>query len=246
MVLGGSIRASVRDARIARRSLHDEVVERLRDMIVEGELLPGARVPERQLCERFAISRTPLREALKVLAKEGVVELLPHRGARVASLSAADIDELFEVLSGLEALAGELACRRIGRRDLAAVRRTHEAMQRCYERGDLRGYFKLNQEIHRRIVEAAGNKTLTDVYDGLAGRVRRARFAANLSDARWRQAMDEHEAILEALEARNAERLEKLLKAHLRNKAEVIKHGCLERAGAPQMDGEYGESAPQH
>jgi DNA-binding GntR family transcriptional regulator len=242
MALVGSAKATVRDGRIARRSLHDEVVERLRDMIIEGELSPGARVPERELCERFGISRTPLREALKVLATEGLIDLLPNRGARIALLSEEDIDKLFEVLSGLEGLAGELACRRIGRRELMAVRRAHEAMLRAYERGDLSAYFKLNQEIHGLIVAAAGNATLKEVYDSLAGRIRQARFAANLSAERWRQAVAEHEAILEALEARDGERLEKLLKAHLRNKAEVIKHGYLSHAASASAD----ETALRH
>jgi DNA-binding GntR family transcriptional regulator len=240
MAVEDTERVATRDGRILRRSLHDEVVERLRDMIVEGELRQGARVPERVLCERFGISRTPLREALKVLASEGLVELLPNRGARVAALSESDIDDLFEVLAGLEALAGELACQRIQRRELAAVRRAHEAMVRCWESGSLPAYFKLNQEIHQRIVDAAGNATLKAVYDGLAGRIRRARFAANLSGERWRQAVQEHEAILEALEAREGERLGRILKAHLRNKAEVIKHAFLTELAAAPGDDEAG------
>lgn len=231
MALDGPAWASAGDTRITRRSLHDEVVERIRDMIVEGELAPGARVPERMLCERFGISRTPLREAIKVLAREGLVDLLPNRGARVVALSENDIDELFEVLGGLEALAGELACTRIGRRDLAAVREAHEAMLRCFRHGDLREYFKRNQEIHQRIVEAAGNETLKRIYDGLAGRIKRARYAANLSPERWRKAVEEHEAILAALEARDGPRLGAILKAHLRNKADVIKAVFLHRPG---------------
>src|ERR1700738_2048711 len=96
---------------ISRISLHDETVSRLRAMILEGELLPGSRIAERELCDRFGISRTPLREALKVLAAEGLVELLPHRGARVSRLSDHELRDAFEIVSALEALAGELACR---------------------------------------------------------------------------------------------------------------------------------------
>jgi DNA-binding GntR family transcriptional regulator len=240
MALGSVEKVLRRDQPIARRSLHDEVVERIRDMIVEGELAPDARVPERLLCERFGISRTPLREALKVLASEGLIQLLPNRGARVAALSAADIDELFEVLSGLESLAGELACRRITKRDLTPIRRAHDAMVKSFERGDLSSYFKLNQEIHQRIVDAAGNATLAQLHEGLAGRIKRARFMANLSKERWRQAVDEHEAIIEALEARDADGLAQLLKMHLRNKAEVVKLALLDSAAGA---GDGGQAA---
>lgn len=240
MALDSVEKALGRDGPITRRSLHDEVVERIRDMIVEGDLAPGARVPERQLCERFGISRTPLREALKVLASEGMVQLLPNRGARVAALSAADIDELFEVMAGLESLAGELACRRIGKRDLAPIRRAHDAMVESFANGDLSSYFKLNQEIHRRIVDAAGNATLEQLHTALAGRVKRARFMANLSPERWRQAVEEHEAIIRALEGRDADGLAQILKMHLRKKAEVVKLALLEApSGAP--DGDQGD-----
>src|SRR4051812_8710121 len=101
--------------------LHDEVVSNLRGILIEGEIPPGARIPERELCERFGISRTPLREALKVLAAEGYVVLLPHRGAQAAKLTRKDVADLFEVVEGLEAKAGELACARISDAEIAEV-----------------------------------------------------------------------------------------------------------------------------
>src|SRR5699024_7083655 len=98
---------------IRQSFLYDEAARRIRTMIPDGQLEPGTRVPERQLCERFGISRTPLREALKVLAAEGFVELLPNRGARVVRLSRRMLEDTFDVMSALEALSGELACKRI-------------------------------------------------------------------------------------------------------------------------------------
>ena len=92
---------------------HDELVTQIRAMIVDGALPPGSKVPERELCERFKISRTPLREVLKVLAAEGHVTLSPNKGARVMLLTTRDVDELYDVLGALEALAGELAVARI-------------------------------------------------------------------------------------------------------------------------------------
>lgn len=219
---------------IARMSLHDEVVQRLRDMIVEGVLLPGERVPERVLCERFGISRTPLREALKVLASEGLVELAPNRGAAVARLTAADVDEVFPVMGALEALSGELACARITESQLAEIRALHFQMALHHRRGELPDYFALNQRIHEKILEAAGNPTLAAIYRGLAGRVRRARYMANMSQERWDRAMAEHDGILKALESRDGPRLALLLKEHLKNKCETVKEALAAHAdGVP-------------
>src|SRR3984893_13869681 len=114
-------------------SLHADIVNELRDFIVEGHLTPGIRVPERELCEKFKISRTPLREALKVLAAEGLIELLPNRGARVRQFSEADIRDLFEVISGLDFVAGRMACARITDTEIAEIEKLHLEM---YSYGD--------------------------------------------------------------------------------------------------------------
>jgi DNA-binding GntR family transcriptional regulator len=201
-------------------SLHDEVLARLREFIVEGNLAPGARVPERLLCERFGISRTPLREALKVLASEGLIDLLPNRGARVRRIGEQEIVELFDVMGGLEALAGRLACERITDEAFAEIERLHHEMYGYYLRRDLHGYFACNQAIHDRIVAAAGNGPLSATYAGFTGRLRRARYSANL-DAnrdRWGEAMREHEEILDALRRRAGAELSDILFRHLRNK----------------------------
>jgi DNA-binding GntR family transcriptional regulator len=210
-------------APIARRALHDEVVWRIRDLIVQGELAPGERVPERELCERFGISRTPFREALKVLATEGLIDLQHHRGAVVSKVSAGDVDDMFQVMGVLEALAGELACRRAGDAEIAVVEQLHERMLVHYRERDLSNYFQVNQRIHESIMQAAGNPVLINLYSTLSVRIRRARYMANLSQARWDQAVAEHEEILEALKARDGKRLGQLLRDHLLHKADVIK-----------------------
>ncbi|AWN44365.1 GntR family transcriptional regulator [Methylobacterium durans] len=207
-----------RDA--APSSLHGEVLTRLRDYIVEGDLPAGARVPERLLCERFGISRTPLREALKVLAAEGLIDLLPNRGARVRQIGERELVELFDVMGGLEALAGRLACERMTDAAFAEIERLHHAMYGHYLRRDLHGYFACNQAIHQAIVAAAGNAALSATYATFAGRVRRARYSANLDQHRnrWGEAMREHEQILDALHRRAGPDLSDILFRHLRNK----------------------------
>lgn len=219
--------AAPRPEPIARASLHEKITARLRDMIMEGELLPGARVPERVLCERFGISRTPLREALKVLASEGLLELHPNRGATVARLTVADVDEMFQVMGALEALSGELACARVTEEELVEIRALHYQMVLHHTRNELGPYFRLNQAIHEKILDAARNPTLAGIYRGLAGRIRRARYQANMSGPRWRQAVAEHAEMLAALTARDGPRLAAILRRHLENKCETVKASLI-------------------
>ena len=225
------------DGRPAEASLHGEILIRLRDHVVEGNIPDGGRVPERQLCELFGISRTPLREALKVLAAEGLIELLPNRGARVRALSERDIEELFDVMGGLESLAGRLACENISDAEIAEIERLHYDMYGFYLRSDMHNYFLVNQRIHERIVTASRNETLRATYATFAGRIRRVRYSANFARkrARWAEAMREHEMILDALRRRAASELADILFHHLRNKrtAAVEQMGASAETVAP-------------
>lgn len=208
----------------AGQSLHGEVLARLRDYIVEGHVPEGGRVPERELCELFGVSRTPLREALKVLASEGLIDLLPNRGARVRPLDATELNELFDVMGGLEALAGRLACENITPEQLNEIEQIHYEMYGYYCRRDLDGYFRCNQLIHRRIVEIADNQTLRSTYFSIGNRIRRVRYMANLDRRRdrWGEAMREHELILDALRQRAGDDLSDILFHHLRNKRDAV------------------------
>jgi DNA-binding GntR family transcriptional regulator len=210
-------------APIARPLLLDEVVKRLRAMIDDGLLAPGSRIPERQLCAQLGISRTPLREAYRVLAAEGLVELHPHRATRVAKLKAGEVDPIFQVMEALEALAGELACEHIAEEEIQDIRRLHERMLGHYRRRRKTGFFLLNQEIHERILRASANPVLIRVYGSLSGRMRRARFMSLNTEAQWREAVREHEAIMQALAARDRTALPRLLRAHLRSKRDKVK-----------------------
>ena len=208
---------------LSRASLHEELTARIREMIFSGELRGGDRVPEQKLCDMFGVSRTPLREALKVLGGEGLLDLLPNRGARVATLTEEDVDEIFPVMGALEALSGELACRRLTDAEFAEIRALHYQMALHHTRRELPPYFALNQQIHEAILKAAANPTLEAQYRSLAGRIRLARFRSNMTPERWDMAMKEHEDILAALEARDGRRLSALLGQHLKNKRETVK-----------------------
>jgi DNA-binding GntR family transcriptional regulator len=214
---------------IVRRPLHEEAVDRLRDLIVQGDLIAGQRLNERLLSEKLAISRTPLREAIKLLATEGLVELLPNRGAVVASMDTARLAETLQVMGALEGLAGELACRKATAEQIGEIRCLHNEMLSMHVRGDLAGYFRYNQAIHLKIVEASGNPVLANTYRHLNVNVRRARYMANLSRERWDAAVREHEEILRALAARDVAKLKRLLRDHLANKMASVLTG-LEKA----------------
>ena len=212
-------------------TLHDDVLGRLRALIIEGELSGGDRVNERIVCGQLGISRTPLREALKVLASEGLVQLLPNRGARVTKLTEPDLRAMFEVLASLEALAGELACARMSEAEIAEIQALHYQMEAHYHRRELPAYFALNQAIHRRLVQGAGNPVLFAHHAQLNARVQRARFLSNrFSEARWQQAMEEHGELLDALRRRDGPRLGGLLAHHLRNKCDALCEQLAPRA----------------
>jgi DNA-binding GntR family transcriptional regulator len=214
-------------------SLHGEILMKLRDYIAESDLPEGARIPERQLCEMFGISRTPVREALKVLASEGLVNLLPNRGSRIRSLSEPEICDLFDLMGGLEALAGRLACERITDEEVTEIERLHHEMYAFYLRRDLHGYFRINRMIHDRIVAAARNPTLSTTYASHAGRLRGARFSPNsvADPERLSAAMREHETILDALRRRAGSELSDILFLHLRHKRMgVLSHLAMARS----------------
>ncbi len=206
-----------------RPALAVELTDRLRSMIMEGELKPGEKVPERMLTERFGVSRTPVREAVKVLAAEGLVVLLQNRGAIVSKLTVAELDEVFPVLAALEGVAGELACRSATDAQIAAIRRLNDRMHVAFAEKDRPAYFEINQNIHGAILEAARNATLFNQHQLVARRANRARYQANLTEERWRQALKEHDAIIDALEARDAPTLGRLMKEHMEHKLTSLK-----------------------
>ncbi|AXS41415.1 GntR family transcriptional regulator [Breoghania sp. L-A4] len=216
-------------AAIPRRTLHDELVDRLRHMIIEGDLAPGEKLSEKDLCGHFDVSRTPLREALKILAKDGLVRLIPNRGATVAKLTLTDLEEAFPVMGALEAVSGELACLHITDAEIAQIAKLHDEMVENHRAGELGPYFRRNERIHQLILDAARNPTLAEMQRSLSGRVRRARYMANMSAERWAEAVAEHEVILEALKARDGARLGKLLKVHLANKLQTVRDALVEQ-----------------
>jgi len=221
---------------IPRAALHEQVTQRLRQMLVEGRIAPGAKLNERELCEVLSVSRTPLREAIKTLAAEGLVELLPNRGAIAVELTESDVLNTFEVMAGLEGQSGELAAQRITESELNEIKAMHFEMLAAYTRRDLSAYYRLNAGIHRAINAAARNPVLTATYTQVNARLQALRFRSNQDGEKWARAMQEHDRMVAALEARDSAALRAVLVAHLNHKRDVVVEQ-LRAASAPSPSG---------
>jgi len=207
---------------IPRQVLHHEVATRLRQRIVEGRIAGGAKLNERELSESLKVSRTPLREAIRTLAAEGLVELLPNRGAVVAQMSEDDVADTFEVIAGLEGQSGELAALRITPEQLAEIQALHYEMLAGFTRRDLPTYYRLNALIHTHINAAAGNPVLTQTWSTVNARLQALRFRSNFDEAKWKRAMKEHDGMIDLLIARDAPGLRGLLTTHLLHKRDAV------------------------
>ena len=203
-------------------TLHDKVAQALRQMLVENRIAPGAKLNERELSEVLNVSRTPLREAIKMLAAEGLVELLPNRGAIAVELTEADVLNTFEVMAGLEAQSGELAALRVTDDELQEIKAMHYDMLAAYTRRDLPAYYRLNANIHSAINTAAKNPVLTATYKQVNTRLQALRFRSNQDGDKWKAAVKEHEQMISALQARDPVAMRTVLMSHLLNKRDVV------------------------
>lgn len=190
------------------------VAERIRDLIVSGELVAGSHMAERTIIEQMGVGRTPLREAFKILEAEGLVGIVPNRGAMVTQLTPSDVDAVMAVLIGLEGVASEPACAQWSQMQFMSIENDHLKMMDCHRRGDLMGYFHLNQSIHQKIVDCAANAPLSRIYRAECARIGRYRLAGNRNAERWATAVREHEFILDAIRMREGALLRELLRIH--------------------------------
>ncbi|CAN1498941.1 GntR Transcriptional regulators [Rhabdaerophilaceae bacterium] len=213
--------------RIAPITLHEAVLNQLRDFIIEGKLAPGMHINEGPIGASLGVSRTPLREAIKTLASEGLVEIQPSRGAIVRRFTEKDIHDILELLKVLEQEAARLACRRASDDEIAAIVALHQEMLRLYAERNRLAYFKLNQNIHSAIVRASGNAALAQTHERLQAQIRRVRFVGNEKPERWAGAVAEHEEMIPALTARDAVRLAEVLGRHLDKTLDRVRDAIL-------------------
>ncbi|BBB99486.1 DNA-binding GntR family transcriptional regulator [Bradyrhizobium japonicum] len=228
-----------RRLRVPRVGLHEQAAARLRTMIVRGELAPGQSLGEADLSDALGISRTPLREALKQLASEGLVELRLNHSAVVAPFRRAELAELFEAVSGIERCAAELAALRMEPEDFERLAALQDKIEWHHGRGELRDYFQVNQQIHSAIVGFARNAVLKATHEALLARAERARFFALSVLGRWDESVREHQEILAALKRRDAARAGQILAHHVRRTGEIV----AETLDAKTLDAEADDAA---
>ncbi|MDP3834309.1 MAG: GntR family transcriptional regulator [Hydrogenophaga sp.] len=201
--------------RLVLNSLHDEVAAKLRERIFAGELAPGSFIDEPALCAELAISRTPLREALKVLTAEGLLRHEPRRGCFVSEVTERDLDEIFPVIALLEGRCAFEAARNASDADLAALELLHDRLNRSARAKRINDYYDTNFAIHEAIITLASNRWLAQVIGDLRKIVKLARLQQLHAPGRLEQSLSEHMAVFAALKARDAEGAEAAMRTHL-------------------------------
>jgi DNA-binding GntR family transcriptional regulator len=209
--------------RLVPNSLHDEVAAQLRERIFAGELMPGTFLDEVRLAEQMNISRTPLREALKVLTAEGLVRHEPRRGCFVNEVTEQDLDEIFPVIALLEGRCAFEAAGNATDAEIEALQKLHDKLQRHAKAKRINEYYATNFAIHEAIIALAGNRWLAHVIGDLRKIVKLARLQQLHAPGRLEQSLSEHLAVFAALKARDAEGAEAAMRTHLTRQRDALK-----------------------
>ena len=209
--------------RLEPSSLHEDVAQQLRGLIFEGELAPGAFLDEPALCTRLAISRTPLREALKVLTAEGLLRHEPRRGCFVAEITDKDLDDIFPVIALLEGRCAFEAALRASDAELQALEVLHERLARHARARRVKAYYEANYAIHEALIRLADNRWLAQVIADLRKILRLARLQTLQAPGRLEQSLSEHLAVFAALKARDCEGAEAAMRTHLHRQREALR-----------------------
>jgi len=202
--------------RILSQALYLQVADRLRDQIYHHELTPGEPIDEMALCERYGISRTPLREALKVLSSEGLIELIPRRGSFVRSMDIEELNELFPVMAVLEGLCAREAVEKCKPKDLKQLEQMHEKLEDFVKQGNIDAYYEQNFVFHQAVQDLSGNKWLQRVIGDLRKVLRLARHMQLTIPGRLEQSLEEHRQIMQAFTQQDPELADQNMQNHLK------------------------------
>jgi DNA-binding GntR family transcriptional regulator len=219
--------------RLVHNSLHDEVAAQLRERIFAGELEPGTFLDEVQLADQLSISRTPLREALKVLTAEGLLRHEPRRGCFVNEVTEQDLDEIFPVIALLEGRCAYEAAQNATDADIEVLEELHARLVRAAKGKRINDYYAANLSIHEAIITLAGNKWLASVINDLRKILKLARQQQLHAPGRLDQSLSEHLAVFAALKARDADGADAAMRTHLTRQREALRE--LSRAARPRL-----------
>ncbi|MGD9872501.1 MAG: GntR family transcriptional regulator [Thauera sp.] len=231
-------------SRIAPVALYQEVAERLRQRIFAHELPPGTWIDEQALAVHYGISRTPLREALKVLASEGLVTLKPRRGCYVTEISERDLDEVFSVMSMLEGECARLSAAKATDADLEGLRAIHADLERAAAAADIDRFFEANQAFHLALHQIADNRWLLHVIEDLRKVIKLSRHHSLFSEGRLEQSLAEHRDIMHALLARDGTQAEDRMRRHILSGRAALARIAETRSPTPGLNAP--PPAPQH
>jgi DNA-binding GntR family transcriptional regulator len=207
---------------IQKKTLHEEIANNLREMIMSGELREGDKIKENEFCELMDISKTPLREALRVLSAEGLIRLIPNRGSYVTTPTFKEIKEMFDVMSVLEGVCARTAAEKMSNIDYEKLKKIHLQLEENFRLKDQKRYIRNNNKYHSFVQELAGNKTLNQIVNGLRQKILLYRYKSLNLSGRFEQSIQEHRDLLEAFRKRDAEKAELLMKSHMKKQSEAL------------------------
>lgn len=205
--------------KIEKEPLHIQIADRLREMIMTGALREGDKINENELCASMGVSKTPLREALRVLNVEGLISLIPNRGSYVTRPTIEEIVEMFDVMSLLEGYCARAACVRMSERDFMRIERLHARLEKHFDHRDQDAYIRVNNQYHSLVQELAGNRTLNQIVSGLRKKILLYRFKSLNLPQRFESSIQEHRQLLEAFRQRDGRMAEALMQTHLKNQS---------------------------
>jgi DNA-binding GntR family transcriptional regulator len=221
--------------KIRAKTLHQEVAEQIREMIRKGTLVRGQKIDEKVLCEAMGVSRTPVRESLRILHSEGLIDLIPHKGAYVSQPRIEEIKDMFEVMSVLEGMCARVATQKMKEKDFRKIEALHKKLEWHYQNRNHEAYLDVNNDLHVCIQQLAGNKALLEVINALRGKISLYRHRQLYHKDRFDRSMQEHRDVLEAFRKRNSDVAESIMKNHLIKQCEALMDLYTEKEG---KDGE--------
>jgi len=207
---------------IEKKTLHEEIANNLRELIMSGQLQEGDKIKEDELCSSMGISKTPLREALRVLSVEGLIKPVPNRGSFVSTPTFEEIREMFDVMSVLEGICARAAAEKMSAKDLKNLEKLHNSLEKNFKRRAQREYIRINNQFHSFVQELAGNRTLNQIVNGLRQKILLYRYQSLNWPERFEQSIQEHRELIEAFRKKDPKKAETLMRRHLKKQCDAL------------------------